>query len=128
AHEIYGVVFDTDGRVDPAATRSRRAELKAGRAWLRVVPCETDAYVASGPSRKRVCRLNPRDADAFGLAPDQAIELLADDGAPLRAWLRLDGAVAPGTVPLDEIGRRTLDARDGSIIQIRPLLLSGAGK
>ena len=127
ADQVYGVVLMGEGRVDLGATRSRRAELLASRTFLAVVACAGDAYVASGPSRKRVCRLNPADADAFEFAADQRVELLADDGAPLRAWLALDDEVTPGTLPLDELGRRALAAGAGTVIQIRPLRNSEYG-
>ena len=62
-------------------------------------------------------RLNP----ASGLKANQLVELLGRHPAPLRAWVKLDPAVAPGKAPLDEFGRKALGVKGGERVRLRAL-------
>ena len=121
AEEIYGVRLNDAGEVDDALTESRRAELLRSRPSVRVVALDHDPYTASGPSKRRLIRLNPIDIKAYGLAADQKIELLDIMGPPLRGWVMPDDDVAPGTVPLDLNGRLSLGIEDNAAVQLRRL-------
>ena len=121
ARDIYGVVLDRDGVVDTAATDTHRAVLSARRHTLTVTENDAGAYVPSGPSKKRIIRLNPADAAKAGLTSDDKIELLFGNSAPLRGWLALEGSVPVGTAPIDENGRRTLGAKQSDAVQFRLL-------
>lgn len=121
AHDIYGVILDGDGAVDAPATETRRAVLAANRHTLTVTESDTDAYVPSGPSKKRIIRLNSSDVAKARLTPNEKIELLCGNSAPLRGWLTLDDSIPTGIVPVDHNGCRTLGAVEGDAIQLRPL-------
>ena len=121
ADALYGVVLDGDV-VNQPATAARREGIRSSRVHLVLVHAEeTAAYEAVGRGRKRIARLNPRDAAALGLDHDQMLEILADGGAPLRCWARLDATVAADSLPLDPGGLRILRARTGSRVHVRPL-------
>ncbi len=121
ARDVYGVAI-ADDRIDAAETARLRAALRARRRFLDVVdgPAES-AFEAVGRGRKRVARLHPDDAATLGLDADGMLELLAAGGAPLRAWLRIDGATAAGHVPLDPSGRRILRVAPGDRVRVRAL-------
>ena len=121
AKDIYGVHLTAAGEVDDAATETHRAELAASRPIVRVTALEHDPYIASGPSKRRLIRLNPADIAAHGLTADQKIELLDTVGAPLRGWVMPDDSVAPGTVPLDPNGMLSLGVEGDTEVQLRPL-------
>ena len=94
---------------------------------LTVTESDADAYVASGPSQKRIIRLNPADAIALGDPADDRIELLGQDGAPLRGWLVCDKTIPAGTIPLDAKGRRCIGAKTGTTVAIRLLTVRTEG-
>lgn len=121
ARDMYGVVLDGDGAIDTAATKAKRAGLAAKRHTLKVTESIANAYVTSGPSKKRIIRLNPGDAAKAGLKSDDKIELLCGNTAPLRGWLTLNGNIPIGTVPIDENGLRALGAKQDGAVQFRPL-------
>ncbi len=120
AAEVYGVVLDGE-TVDAAASEARRTELRAARLWLQPVDGSGAAYEAIGGGKKRIARLHPGDAARVGIGEDDMIELLRASGAPLRAWARLDATLSPGTLPLDDLGRRILGAADDSPLWVRPV-------
>ena len=110
ARAIYGVVLE-----------ERPALLEATAHTLTVTGSDTDAYIPSGPSKKRLIGLNPADMEALGIIAGAKVELLGNDGAPLRGWVMTDQAVAPGTVPLDANGQSTLGTKDGERVRLRRL-------
>ena len=119
--ERYGVVVRDGLEVDSAATASLRRELAARRLWLTVTATDDTLYLRGAVSRRRICRLNPDDAQRAGLADGAIVELVAARAAPLRAWLVADADVAAGRVPLDPLGRRVLGVAAGGPLHIRPL-------
>jgi len=90
---------------------------------LTVTDSDADAYVASGPSQKRIIRLNPADALTLDLTTDDRIELVGKDGAPLRGWLICDDTIPAGTVPLDAKGRLCVGANAGTSVTPRRLTI-----
>ncbi|HEV8586548.1 MAG TPA: hydantoinase B/oxoprolinase family protein [Methylomirabilota bacterium] len=119
--ERYGVVVRDDGEVDTAATEALRRQLAAQRVWLRVTPTDDALYERGAVSKRRVCRLSPADAARPGFAGGAIVELVAPRAAPLRAWVVLDDAVEPGSVPLDPRGRQMLGVAAGEPLHVRPL-------
>jgi N-methylhydantoinase B len=119
--EQYGVVVSDGGEVDAAATEALRRHLAARRLRLAVVATEDALYRRGAVSMRRVCRLSPADATLAGFGDDAIVELLGPGGAPLRAWVVVDSAVQPGTVPLDPLGRRVLGVDAGAPLHVRRL-------
>ena len=64
--ERYGVVVRDGLEVDSAATASLRRELAARRLWLTVTATDDTLYLRGAVSRRRICRLNPDDAQRAG--------------------------------------------------------------
>jgi N-methylhydantoinase B len=118
AHELYGVVLDARGRLDTTATETLRRRLREGRFALAAVPVE-DSYEAGAVSRRRICRMNPKDAAAAGLQADDLVEMDRRQAAPLRAWLRLDPTVSVGSLPIDQKGLTILRTEAGQRIEVR---------
>ena len=121
ARSIYGVVI-ANNHVDDDATRAQRKTLQQARIHLNVVGMDpSEAFEAVGRGRKRIARLNPKDAEKLGITSDQMLEVLAPDGAPLRAWARLDNQVTTGSLPLDSTALRILRCNESESVYLRPL-------
>jgi N-methylhydantoinase B len=121
ARALYGVVIEA-GAVDEHATGAAREALRARRVYLTVTAQPTQlAFEAVGRGRKRIARLHPEHARALALDEDAMLELLADGGAPLRAWLRIDAAAPQGQIALDESAQRVLRSTPGARVQARAL-------
>jgi len=120
AQNVYGVMIDPEGRVDTQATKSRREALQQAVSHFRTVQC-ADSYERGAISKRRVCRMNPRDAQQRGMAEEDLVELDSRRGAPVRAWLRLDSDVEPGTLPMDSHGLAMLQIQVGDAIEVREL-------
>jgi N-methylhydantoinase B len=81
AERDYGVIF-RDGAVDEAATRARRAALRAARPRVRLTPArDLDA------DRGRLVRIDAETAARLGAGPGAIVELVNPRGAPLRSWI-----------------------------------------
>jgi N-methylhydantoinase B len=123
ARELYGLVLDEAGRVDEAATAGLRKRLRGARIGL-VALLDADVFEKGAVSRRRICRLNPADASAAGIGEDDVVELDTRRAAPLRAWMRLDAGVTPGTVPIDRRGLSILKAAVGERLELRRVAAS----
>ncbi len=123
AGALYGVVLDATGGADPAATAALRQRLRAGRRHL-TMRLHPDVFEHGAVSRRRICRLNPADAVAFGIGEDDLVELDCRHAAPLRAWARLDAGVEPGTTRIDQRGLSILKAREGDAAELRRIATS----
>ncbi|MCC7274838.1 MAG: hydantoinase B/oxoprolinase family protein [Alphaproteobacteria bacterium] len=120
AHGDYGLVLAADGGIDVPASEAARAAIRAARVTLAVVE-GADCYEAGSVSRRRICRINPASARDAGLRADDIVELMSPTAAPLRAWVVLDPAVGAGTLPLDALGRRVIQAALGARVHVRLL-------
>ncbi len=118
--EIYGVVFTSDGSVDESATTIRREHLRRSVLQLQTVNSPS-CYEDGAVSHRRVCRMNPADAEKAGVAHDDLIELDSRRCAPLRAWVRLDDSVAAGTTPVDMHGLSMLKLINGDPVEFRKI-------
>ena len=118
---MYGVLLQSSGELASAATLRRRKQLRASRRTLSAV-LDDKVFEAGAVSQRRICRLNPVDAKAFGGTEDAIVELDAGNAAPLRAWLRVDASVPAGTVPMDARGLAILQIKPQDAVQVRRLL------
>src|SRR5690606_4259103 len=118
ATDVYGVVLNHAGDIDIQATVARRDALGQAPAKFQLVAC-LDSYEPGLVSKRRICRMHPDDARQLGLSHDDLVELDARNGAPLRAWLRMDSNVVRGCVPIDQHGITMLQARVDDHIEIR---------
>ncbi len=116
AHDIYGVVF-SGGRMDRAASETRRAEMKTARPILRAIRSDK----LKGPEGLRVCAIGPADAKAAALVNGDIVEFIKGTGAPLRCWVKIADGVAANTVELapDSIGLGGVC--EGDNLYMRPL-------
>jgi N-methylhydantoinase B len=118
ARELYGVALDAKSIVDPVPTEALRRRLRQSRFALAAVLVD-NSYEAGAVSRRRICRINPKDAAAAGLQVDDLVEIDGRRAAPLRAWLRVDPAVTQGLLPIDQIGLTILRADEGQRLEVR---------
>ncbi len=118
ARDLYGVVLDARGGVDGAETDKLRRRLREGRFLLPALLVD-DSFERGAVSKRRICRLHPRDADVAGLQADDLVEIDSRRAAPLRAWLRIDQTVKPGCLPIDDVGLTILRASVGQRLEVR---------
>ena len=123
ATEIYGVILKDDNTIDQDASVEHRERLLKARPTLQAAIADFDCYKTVGYSRKRICRVNPADAQRFGQTIDDCIEILGPTGTPLRAWIEVDESVEAGQLPLDTLGLGVLGAEEGDDVKVRPLLI-----
>jgi len=118
AKDGYGVVLTEAGEIDEPATDAQRAKLRAARFRLKVRADDAlDPYIGR-KGRRRMVDLAPADAKRLGVAADALVELRGRHPAPLRAWVRLAEAAAPGSLPLDDFARQCLGLKDGDQVQL----------
>jgi N-methylhydantoinase B len=121
AADVYGVLLQSSGELDSAATLCRRKQLRASRRTLNAV-LDNQVFEPGAVSQRRICRLNAVDAKALGGTEDAIVEVDSGNAAPLRAWLRVDASVPTGTVPMDARALAILKIKPQDAIQVRCLL------
>lgn len=124
AQEAYGVVL-RDGAVDVDTTVVRRRSARDAQVRLRVVAIPDDEF----HDDRRLCRLSASTARNLGIDPDAStpslIEFANDEGAPLRAWIAIEGVAADHCVGLGPLARRILGVgANGGEVAVR--VLTGA--
>ena len=121
AKESYGVIVH-NGHIDHDATLHQRGQQLDQRHTVRLAgPATGSLYEDIGRGRKRVACLHPDDAAAINVAHDQMMELVGSNGAPIRAWVRIESTARVGHLELDARGYEILRVAPDQEIQIRPL-------
>ena len=124
AADAYGVVFAPDGAVDAAATAALRASLVLQRCNLTVAA--HDAASGEYSHGRRYVQVHPSTAKRFGLAEGTPIEIVVPVGAPLRAWVRLNDALASDAVWIGAEGAAMIGTAPGNAVRLRALALGFA--
>jgi len=112
------VVLKDDGVIDEAATKKQRAALAAGRHYFRFRNEDTVEPYVGAKGKRRILTLDPKDAEALEVSPDDLVEMYGRNPAPLRAWVRIARG-KPGEIPMDDFGRRVLGVKEGDSILVR---------
>ena len=121
AKESYGVIVH-NGHIDHDATLHQRGQQLDQRHTVRLAgPATGSLYEDIGRGRKRVACLHSDDAAAINVAHDQMMELVGSNGAPIRAWVRIESTARAGHLELDARGYEILRVAPDQEIQIRPL-------
>ena len=121
AKESYGVIVH-NGHIDHDATLHQRGQQLDQRHTVRLAgPATGSLYEDIGRGRKRVACLHPDDAAAINVTHDQMMELVGSNGAPIRAWVRIESTARAGHLELDARGYEILRVAPDQEIQIRPL-------
>jgi hypothetical protein len=92
-----------------------------------VVPTGAELYTGIR-GRHRIQPLAPAWAERLDRREGDLIEIVsAAAGAPLRAWLRLDGSLSGDDLPLDALGMALLAVSGGERVLVRaPVALNSA--
>jgi N-methylhydantoinase B len=121
ARDGYGVVISDAGEIDPAATEALRADMKAKRfRTTTTIDTDFDPYVGQ-KGHHRVIELTKTDAEALGVEVDDLVELVGNNPAPLRAWVRISSEAKDRTLRMDPFGCRILGVEDGAELRINVL-------
>ena len=121
AKESYGVIVH-NGHIDHDATLHQRGQQLDQRHTVRLAgPATGSLYEDIGRGQKRVACLHPDDAAAINVTHDQMMELVGSNGAPIRAWVRIESTARVGHLELDARGYEILRVAPDQEIQIRPL-------
>jgi N-methylhydantoinase B len=117
AEKVYGVVL-MDGGVDLDKTREFRERLREKRTFIKVIDSAEDDY---DKINCRLCRLPMETADRLGVSTGDLVEYVAREGAPLRAWVKVDSGLRGTEGPLGPRGRAILKVRVGEKVEVRAL-------
>jgi len=117
AREVYGVVM-VNGEVDLAKTRELREQLRKQRIYLKVKASEEDDY---DKLNCRLCRVSSQIASRLRVTTGNLVEYVAEEGAPLRAWIKVVPDLAGEENSLGPRGRSILQVDEGDMVQIRAL-------
>jgi N-methylhydantoinase B len=123
ARQLYGVVLRPDGSVDATASERARRRLRELRFHITTVSA-ADLFESGAVSRRRVIKLNPQDAAAFGAVADELVEMDAGLAASLRGWVRIDVSVPKGALPIDERACAIMRIKVGDKVELRRILSS----
>lgn len=119
----YGILFDTRGEVDIAATRQRRDDLRAQRIKVTAVRAGDDEYDGA----RRTLHIPAAVARQASLADDDLVELASNRAAfALRAWVRLDATAQ--TVRLGPAAAAVLGAEGSIDVELRALRPQAAAR
>jgi N-methylhydantoinase B len=116
ADRTYGAVT-SGGRIDPAITERRRAELRSARTSGRI----TKRANLRPAGALRACVISPTLAKSVGLGTGDVAELVKGDGAPLRCWIVVDPKASDGTLGLAQDSLGLAGLNDGDTVQLRPI-------
>jgi N-methylhydantoinase B len=120
AEEIHGVILKPDGAVDRAASEAARQAIERRRTRL-ITTAVADCYREGATSKRRLCRMHPDDASGLRVQHGDIVEVDASRAAPFRAWVEIDAAIAPGTLPIDDKGLGMLRIAAGATVEVRLL-------
>jgi N-methylhydantoinase B len=123
ARQLYGIVLRPDGSVDATASERARRRLRELRFHITTVSA-ADLFESGAVSRRRVIKLNPQDAAAFGAVADELVEMDAGLAASLRGWVRIDVSVPKGALPIDERACAIMRIKVGDKVELRRILSS----
>ena len=70
---------------------------------------------------RRLLTVATEIAQKLGVADDDMVEILGENPAPLRAWIRINALASSDSVPLDDFATKVLGITESSVVWIRPL-------
>ena len=121
AREGYGVVFDTDNKVDAQKTTALREERRSKRFHLTAALDSAFKPYIGRKGNRRVLQISPADAKKLGVKADDLVEILGKNPAPLRAWVVVQENATSGAFPIEEFGCKVLGITNGDRVEIRYL-------
>jgi N-methylhydantoinase B len=121
AQEQYGVVLNSSGELDVEMTSSCRAALGAQRFHIPVRIDNALEYYTGKKGHRRLLTVATETAQKLGVADDDMVEILGENPAPLRAWIRINALASSDSVPLDDFATNVLGITESSVVWIRPL-------
>ena len=108
----YGVII-VEGELDLDATVEQRSKIAEARSFVSLTLSNDELF--DGPRREVL--LSEKLANTLGVAPGDLIELLTNQGAPLRAWARIEGD--GNSVSVSATSIEILSANTGEPVQLR---------
>lgn len=121
AQEQYGVVLNPSGELDVEMTSSCREALGAQRFHIPVRIDNALEYYTGKKGHRRLLTVATETAQKLGVADDDMVEILGENPAPLRAWIRINALALSDSVPLDDFATKVLGITESSVVWIRPL-------
>ena len=122
AETRYGVVFESDGKVDAVSTSARRLNLASERVTATLEISNEDDI--DGP--RRLISIPSALANDLNIVDGDLVELRGKAVAPLRGWARVEDS-ANSIISLGPTGMRALGADSGDEIEIRAVQTAPEG-
>ena len=121
AQAQYGVILNPNGELNLEMTSSCRKVLVDKRFHIPVRIDNALEYYTGNKGHRRLLTIATEIAQKLGVADDDMVEILGDNPAPLRAWIRIDSLASSDSVPLDDFATKVLGISESSVVWIRPL-------
>jgi len=121
AQEQYGVILNSSGELNVEMTSSCREALRAKRFHIPVRIDNALEYYTGKKGHRRLLTVATEIAQKLGVADDDMVEILGENPAPLRAWIRINALASSDSVPLDDFATKVLGITESSVVWIRPL-------
>ena len=118
----YGVVFESDGKVDAVSTSARRLNLASERVTATLEISNEDDI--DGPRRR--ISVPSALANDLNIVDGDLVELRGKAVAPLRGWARVEDS-ANSIISLGPTGMRLLGADPGDQLEIRAVQTAPEG-
>ena len=118
----YGVVFESDGKVDAVSTSARRLNLASERVTATLEISNEDDI--DGP--RRLISIPSALANDLNIVDGDLVELRGKAVAPLRGWARVEDS-ANSIISLGPTGMRLLGADPGDQLEIRAVQTAPEG-
>ena len=118
----YGVVFESDGKVDAVSTSARRLNLASERVTATLEISNEDDI--DGPRRR--ISIPSALANDLNIVDGDLVELRGKAVAPLRGWARVEDS-ANSIISLGPTGMRLLGADPGDQLEIRAVQTAPEG-
>jgi len=121
AKEQYGVILTETGALNETMTSEYRDKLRKKRFYIPIRIDNSLDYYTGKKGRRRILTLAGETARELNVVDDDMVELLGNNPAPLRAWIRISHLAAPDTISLDDFATQVLGINESSTVWIRPL-------
>lgn len=125
ANDVYGVILAADGSIDTPKSEARRVQIAATRCHAVVVD-HNRLSVPEYANGRRYIQLDPDTVKRLDIADGDPIEIVVLVGAPLRAWARVNTALAPQSLWIGHEGAAMLGIVPGDTVELRGLRLGMA--
>jgi N-methylhydantoinase B len=109
----YGVIINGDGALNEKKTLEARAQIRQARIICSVQLLNEDEFEGV----RRLFRISVGDSKRLGIADGDLVEIIGSKCAPIRGWVRVDGALSSLAIGSDSARLAGLVSGDEAIVR-----------